>query len=153
MESSRCLTRLVFCRASQPADKPGVSTCAAAQAFALALQDIMRLHSDSLQRLPYAASKRRYGEADRESDLGAGINAAISGVSVLEVLVHTATLRQQLHLLEGLLMAIGHSTGAGAQCCALNCASSCLSVSAGPCQSGALPHERDALQAWKAWPS
>ena len=111
----------------------------ATQAFALALQDVMHLHSDSLQRLPYAASERRHGEADCDSHVGAGIDAACSGMSVLEVLVHTVTLRQQLQLLEGLLMAIDHSTAAGTQCHALISTSSSVSVSEGrPCQSVAL---------------
>ena len=82
----------------------------------LAVKDVLRLHSDHLQRLPHAAATRRHGEADWRSDQVTCSDAACSGVSILEILVHSAVLRQQLQLLQGLLMATHRSSGGGAMC-------------------------------------
>ena len=85
------------------------------QAFALALRDVLMVQSESLQQLSYTVLARRKGEADNSSIDEAGTDVTSScEVTVLEVLVHTAALRHQLRLLDGLQMSIDQTTGPGA---------------------------------------
>ena len=86
-----------------------------AQAFALALQDVLMVQSNSLQQLPCAFAARRRGKAEQSSPVGPVTDATSScDMTILEVLVHTTALRQQLQLLAGLQMAITQSAEPGA---------------------------------------
>ena len=86
-----------------------------AQAFGLALQDVLMVQSNSLHQLPQAVAARRHGEAEHSSGIGSVADATSScEVTVLEVLVHTSALRQQFQLLAGLQTAITQDTKPGA---------------------------------------
>jgi len=86
-----------------------------AQAFALALQDVLMVQSNSLQQLPHAVAARRHGEAEQSSPVGSATDAMGScDVTVLEVLGHTTALRQQLQMLAGLQMVITQTIEPGA---------------------------------------
>ena len=78
-----------------------------AQAFGLALQDVLMVQSNSLQQLSHSVAARRHGEAEQSSRIGS-VTDDISSchMTTLEGLVHTEALRQQLQLLAGLQMAI-----------------------------------------------
>ncbi len=86
-----------------------------AQAFALALQDVLMVQSNSLQQLPRAVAARQHGEAEQSNSVGSVPDEmGSSDITILEVLVHTTALRQQLQLLAGLQVAIIQTTEPGA---------------------------------------
>ena len=83
------------------------------QAFALALQQLLQKQSAALQQLPLAASARRRAQASfsLSTEPGSEMCAASvvlpwgpggMGLTLLEVMAHTAALRAQLALLEQL---------------------------------------------------